>query len=145
VIRTEVSGGALVVDSKGSWSSKHGTVVHVTLPKLTAIGVDGSGDVRLSGFSGDKLGVKIEGSGDVVGAGHVQNLHVVIEGSGDADLEKLDADDVQVRIDGSGDASVTAEKTLDITIHGSGDVTWRGNAPQANSQVYGSGDIVKKE
>jgi len=145
VIRTEVSGGALVVDSKGSWSSKHGTVVHVTLPKLTAIGVDGSGDVRLSGFSGDKLGVKIEGSGDVVGNGHVQNLHVVIEGSGDADLEKLDADDVQVRIDGSGDASVTAEKTLDITIHGSGDVTWRGNAPQANSQVYGSGDIVKKE
>ncbi len=45
VIRTQVSGGALVVDSKGSWSSKHGPVVHITLLKLTAIGIDGSGDV----------------------------------------------------------------------------------------------------
>jgi len=144
VIRTRVSGDALVVDTKGNWSSQHDTVVHITLPRLTALGIQGSGDVKLGGFSGEKLGVKIEGSGDLVGDGQVRDLHLVIEGSGDANLAKLDADNVQVRIDGSGDASVSAEKTLDITIHGSGDVTWRGNAPQANSEVYGSGDIIRK-
>ena len=144
VIRTEVAGKALVVDTKGNWSSKHGPVVHITLPKLIALGIQGSGDTRLSGYSGDKLGVKIEGSGDVVGDGQVRALHLVIEGSGDANLAKLDADEVQVRIDGSGDAAVTAEKTLDVTIHGSGDVTWQGDAPQANSQVYGSGEVRRK-
>jgi len=144
VIRTQVSGGALVVDTKGSWSSKHGPVVHITLPALMALGIQGSGDAKVSGLSGDKLGVKIEGSGDVVGEGHVENLHLVIEGSGDADMAKVDAEAVQVRIDGSGDASVSAAKTLDVTIHGSGDVTWHGDAPHVNSQVYGSGEVRRK-
>ncbi len=144
LVRTEVADGTLVVDSKGDWSSKHGPVVHITVPKLKALGIQGSGDARLSGYSGDKLGVKITGSGDVVADGQAQNLHLVIQGSGDANLSKLDSDYVQVRIDGSGDASVSADKTLDITIHGSGDVTWRGNAAQANSQVYGSGEVIHK-
>ena len=144
VIRTQVTGSALVVDTKGSWSSKHGPVVHITLPSLIALGIQGSGDAKLHDLSGDKLGVKIEGSGDVVGEGHVQSLHLVIEGSGDADMAKLDADAVQVRIDGSGDASVNAAKTLDVTIHGSGDVTWHGDAPHVNSQVYGSGEVRRK-
>lgn len=144
LVRTEVDDGTLVVDSKGGWSSKHGPVVHITVPELKALGIQGSGDARLSGYSGDKLGVKITGSGDVVADGQAQNLHLVIQGSGDANLSKLDSDYVQVRIDGSGDASVSADKSLDITIHGSGDVTWRGNATQANSQVYGSGEVIHK-
>ena len=125
VIRTQVSGGALVVDTKGSWSSKHNTIVHITVPSLTALGIQGSGDARLSGLSGDKLGVKIEGSGD-------------------ADMGKLDADEVQVRIDGSGDATVNALKSIDTTIHGSGDVTWSGDATHVLSQVYGSGEVRHK-
>ncbi len=144
VIRTEVADGVLVVDSKGNWSSRHDTVVHVTLPRLTALGIQGSGDARLSGLSGGKLGVKIEGSGDVEGSGRVQSLHLVIEGSGDAKLARLDAEDVQVRIDGSGDAAVSAAKSLDVTIHGSGDVSWHGDAPQVNSQIYGSGELIRK-
>jgi hypothetical protein len=144
VIRTEVSGGALVVDSKGSWTSHHATTVHVTLPRLTALGVQGSGDAKIHDFSGDRLGVKIQGSGDVSGTGRVQNLHVVIQGSGDADLYKLDADDVQVRVDGSGDAKVSAAKTLQATIHGSGDVIWHGDAPHVDAQVHGSGDVIRK-
>ncbi|MDB5975350.1 MAG: hypothetical protein JWR07_2110 [Nevskia sp.] len=144
VIRTQVSGGALVVDTKGSWSSKHNTVVHITVPSLTALGIQGSGDARISGLSGDKLGVKIEGSGDVVAEGHVKSLHLVIQGSGDADMGKLDADEVQVRIDGSGDATVNAVKSIDTTIHGSGDVTWSGDATHVLSQVYGSGEVRHK-
>ena len=144
VILTQVSGDALVVDTKGNWNSNHATVVHITLPRLTALGIEGSGDAKLKGLSGGKLGVKIEGSGDVEGSGRVDSLHLVIEGSGDADMGKLDADEVQVRIDGSGDAVVSSEKALDVTIHGSGDVAWHGDAPHVDSQIYGSGELTRK-
>lgn len=144
VIRTEVTAGALVVDSRGSWTSHHNILVHVTMPKLSALGIQGSGDATLHDFSGDSLGVKIHGSGDVHGAGKVQNLKVVIQGSGDADLHGLAADDVQVRIDGSGDAKVEANKTLQVTIHGSGDVIWHGDAPHVDADVHGSGDVIRR-
>ena len=144
VIRTEVDGDSLVIDSKGSWTSKHDTVVHVTLPKLLALGVQGSGDARIHDYSGDKLGVKIQGSGDVVANGQAARLHLVIQGSGDADFSKLTADEVLVRVDGSGDAKVNAAKSIEATIHGSGDVTWSGNASDVNSEVYGSGELIHK-
>jgi hypothetical protein len=145
LVRTEVSGGVLEVDSrKGNWSSHHNIVVHVTLPQLSALGISGSGDAKLSGMNGGKLGVKIVGSGDLSASGRVDELHLVIKGSGDAKLEQLAADAVLVRIDGSGDATVNAAKSIDATIHGSGDVRWHGTATDVDSQIYGSGEMVHK-
>jgi hypothetical protein len=144
LIRTEVHGDALVVDSKGSWSTRHDTVVHVTLPHLLALGIQGSGDAHISDYSGDKLGVKIQGSGDVSGSGHAEQLHLVIQGSGDADFGKLEAEEVKVRLDGSGDAKVRANKSIEATIHGSGDVSWSGDASEVNKQIYGSGELIRR-
>lgn len=144
-IRTQVHGDSLVVDSEGSWTTRHDVIVHVTLPRLLALGVQGSGDVHLGDYSGDKLGVKIQGSGDVTAAGgHTASLHLVIQGSGDADFSKLEADDVRVRVDGSGDAKVKAMKSIEATIHGSGDVTWSGDAGRVDSQIYGSGELIHR-
>jgi hypothetical protein len=142
-IRTEVHGDSLVVDSTGSWSTRHNTIVHVTLPHLLALGIQGSGDAHIADYSGDKLGVKIQGSGDVTGTGHAGTLHLVIQGSGDADLSRLDAEEVRVRLDGSGDARVKVNKTLEATIHGSGDVHWSGDGKVTSTQVYGSGEVSR--
>lgn len=144
VIRTEVRGDSLVIDSKGSWNTHHDIVVHVTLPALLALGLQGSGDVKINGYKGDKLGIKIQGSGDVAATGSAGTLHLVIQGSGDADFSRVEADAVLVRIDGSGDAKVRANKSIEATIHGSGDVTWSGDAAKVDSQIYGSGELIHK-
>lgn len=144
LVRTQVRGESLVVDSKGSWTTRHDVVVHITLPHLLALGIQGSGDAHLGDYSGDKLGVKIQGSGDVTASGgHASNLHLVIQGSGDADFSALEADDVRVRLDGSGDAKVRAMKSIEATIHGSGDVSWSGDAKPV-SQIYGSGELIHR-
>ena len=144
VIRTRVEDGILVVDTQGNWSSHHDPVVHIAVPHLKALGIDGSGDAKLIGYSGEKLGIRVRGSGDVHGDGRVDNLKIVIQGSGDVDLKNLEAKDAQVRIDGSGDASVDVSKSLDATIHGSGDVTWSGAATDVKSETYGSGELIHK-
>lgn len=143
LIRTEVKNGALVIDTEGDWSSSRDPVVHITMPSLGAIGVDGSGDATIRGLSGGALGARVRGSGDITATGSVSQLEVVIDGSGDVDCKDVHADDVMVRIDGSGDAKVDAAKALKVLINGSGDVTYSGNA-QVSSTVHGSGDLIKR-
>lgn len=143
LIHTEVKNGALVIDTEGNWSSRHDPVVHITMPSLGAIGIDGSGDAQIRGLNGGALGTRIRGSGDITATGSVGQLEVVIDGSGDVDCKDLHADDVAVRVDGSGDAKVYANKALRVVINGSGDVTYSGDA-QLTSSVHGSGDLMKK-
>jgi hypothetical protein len=143
LIHTEVKNGALVIDTEGNWTSRRDPVVHITMPSLGAIGIDGSGDATIRGLAGGALGARVRGSGDISASGSVKQLEVVLDGSGDVDCKDLHADDVAVRIDGSGDAKVDAAKTLRVVINGSGDVTYSGDA-QVTSSIHGSGDLMKK-
>lgn len=143
LIHTEVKNSTLVIDTEGNWTTRRDPVVHITMPSLGAIGIDGSGDATVRGLSGGALGARIRGSGSITASGSVGQLEVVIDGSGDVDCKDLQADDVAVRVDGSGDAKVNAAKALRVVINGSGDVTYSGD-PKLTSSVHGSGDLIKK-
>jgi hypothetical protein len=143
--------------------TRSNVLVTVVLPKLSAVGLSGSGDAKVDSFntpslaisvsgSGDvslpslntdELSVRISGSGDVRGDGKATKLNISVAGSGDVRLADLRADDVSVRIAGSGDAAVQAQKTLDVSVAGSGDVTYTGAATVKKS-VAGSGSVTKK-
>lgn len=128
---------ALVVSGSGDLMAEA-----LELPRLSAR-VQGSGDIRLTGLSVDELKLAVVGSGDIVASGRARQLAASIAGSGDIKTEALKADEVSVSIVGSGDASVQAEKSLSVNIAGSGDVVYRGNATLAKS-VAGSGEVIKR-
>ncbi len=138
-------------------------LITVVVPKLSAVSVAGSGDVRvetfstpslqlslsgsgdarLEGLTTDELGVRVSGSGDVTGKGSAAKVKISIAGSGDVRLSEMRADDVSVSIAGSGDAAVNAQKALSVSIAGSGDVSYTGDA-QVKSSVAGSGSVRRK-
>lgn len=169
-LETEVSGSGDNATLQVRW--KRGLSIHkattaqvrVTVPRLTALSASGSGDmtvepfetpslsIRVSGSSDTRLQklttgqlqIAISGSGDVDGAGSATKLRIDVSGSGDVKLRDLKSDDVQISIAGSGDASVHAEKSLEVRIAGSGDVTYTGNAATVNAKVAGSGSVNKR-
>jgi hypothetical protein len=143
MIRTEVHGHTLVIDNKGSWSAEHDPHLTITLPLLTALATEGSGNVVIKSFKGDDLALRVAGSGDIDGSGQVDHLNVVLDGSGDVRLGNLRAGQVRVRLNGSGDVSVDAERTLEAIIDGSGDIRYRGKA-EVTSKVFGSGSVEKE-
>lgn len=152
----------------GSWwggqniQTRSKVVVTVVVPKLNAVALagsgdlrvesfqtpslqvalSGSGDARLDGVTTDELGVRVSGSGDVSGRGQATKVKISIAGSGDVRLSEMRADDVSVSIAGSGDAAVHAQKALSVSIAGSGDVRYSGDA-QVKSSVAGSGSVRK--
>ena len=54
----------------------------------------------------------------------------------------LVADDVDAVLSGSGNMFVTATKSLDASIPGSGSIAYEGNPPHVTKSVTGSGAIT---
>lgn len=140
LIRTEVKGDTLVIDSEKSYSSRKGIVIRVTVPDLESARLIGSGDIDIKGLQGDHFEASVQGSGDVRVEGTVRALSATVQGSGDMHLYDLNALDADVRVVGSGDIRVQVTGNLEASIQGSGDIRYRGN-PQVKSSVQGSGDI----
>ncbi|MFT3817977.1 MAG: head GIN domain-containing protein [Rubrivivax sp.] len=108
------------------------------------LGLAGSADVRLQRLETERLAIRIAGSGDVQAAGSAAHLTLRIAGSGDAELAALVVDEASVSISGSGDAELTAQKSLAVTIAGSGDVTYGGAVTAVRSSVAGSGRVRRR-
>jgi hypothetical protein len=169
-LETEVSGSGADARLQVRWKrgasvyNASSVRVNVTVPVLTSLSAAGSGDMlvepfetprlsisisgssdtRLRQLTAGELLVSISGSGDVVGAGKAGQVKISVAGSGDVQLRELKADDVSVTIAGSGDASVHADKSLEVRIAGSGDVTYSGSAATVNARVAGSGSVNKR-
>lgn len=106
-----------------SWGGKN-VKISVTMPRLTAASVAGSGDVTVDRVQGQ--GFKAEGAG-----------------SGSLSVAQLAVDDARVSLAGSGNVRLGgATKTLTVEIAGSGDVDAAGlKATQADVSIAGSGSV----
>jgi len=158
----DVDDKTLIIDHKGSYSTRSVTLVEITVPQLEVIAIKGSGEIVVDDVDGDEfialisgsgdivlrnlqvsnLELEIDGSGDIEVDGKTQNLHAEVNGSGDIDLLKLAAKSAQVYIAGSGDIDVNASESLKAKVNGSGDIRYLGS-PVLTTKVNGSGDIVQ--
>ena len=151
-VETTIHHGRLVV------AYKRGTKHHFTAnsqlkviahsPALSAVSVNGSGDVMLRGpirtesltlhvnGSGDieahdltshRVSVNINGSGDVHLAGKAREASFDINGSGDIDTYQLHCLHVNATVNGSGDIDCYASESINASINGSGDVDCSGH------------------
>jgi hypothetical protein len=141
-VRTEVRDGTLELtfDDDGFGDSE--AVVDVSVPELTGVEVDGSGDVAADGVDADAFELRSDGSGDITLGGTVGRLGVFLDGSGDADLANLAATAATVTVGGSGDARVRADEHLDVAVDGSGDVRYYGD-PALTQHLDGSGELSR--
>jgi hypothetical protein len=101
-VHTEVRDGTLEVTFDHDGLGGSNVVVEASVPELTGVVVDGSGNVEAAGIDADALEVRSDGSGDVALAGTAGRLTVVVDGSGDADHGDPA---VTQRVDGSGELS----------------------------------------
>lgn len=139
--------------------------IYITTPKLEQVNLSGSGNIigRSKFTGGDKLGLRISGSGDITLetntpkveaeisgsgsmtlSGETQSQNIRISGVGDYKAEGLKSEKTVVRIAGSGDVRVFADVELDINIAGAGSIFYKGNAAVKQS-IAGSGEVKKIE
>jgi hypothetical protein len=149
LIQTRVEDGVLKIDGERArgFSTRKGVKVALAIKSLSAITIDGSGDIKGDTLRGTQLDIAIRGSGDVkFKTLRVDTVKSTIDGSGDIAIDAVVAKSVEGKISGSGDitfASVKCDK-LKAAIDGSGDFAAAGIADVTDIRIHGSGDVRTK-
>lgn len=141
-----VEDGRLVVKRRGrSWSvsgPNDKAVVTVTVPRLAAAAVGGSGEMTVDRVGGGDFKAAVGGSGDLrIGQAQAGALEAAVGGSGDLRFDRIEANSVKMAIGGSGtiDASGRA-RMVEAAIGGSGDIRASGlESDDAKVAIAGSG------
>ncbi|PCJ64965.1 MAG: hypothetical protein COA58_11885 [Bacteroidetes bacterium] len=159
-------GGVCKLDLNRGCYKDYKLTIEVTMPELTDVFLDGSGDFTIEDFNNintlnleisgsgsielydlsglQNINSKIDGSGDINFKriiGGIDNVKTIINGSGDYNGFGLQADNVITRISGSGTSEVNASTTLNATIEGSGNILYKGT-PTISKSITGSGSLI---
>ena len=138
--------------------------IDISVPELSLISSFGSGEIivhnplttnelQLDIFGSGSIGIqqlstifvnsRIKGSGQITIDGFANVQHVNISGSGNYDASDLLSEEAGLTIFGSGDCNVMATNLLEVSIHGSGNVYYKGDPINSKFSVFGSGKIVQ--
>jgi hypothetical protein len=141
-----------------------GPHVMVTVPKLEAAKLDGSGtlsveieqpelpfDLYLDGsgsarFRGHTaaLGGYLGGSGELRLSGETSDVTLELSGSGDIDATHLQAESGRIELSGSGEISANVSESVSVSLSGSGEIELFGGAHVDEYRHDGSGDFVER-
>jgi hypothetical protein len=162
-VETMQQDGTLHIATTGMlFHHKRPLQVEAVLPSLQSIEIRGSGDSSVSGFSGERLNITVNGSGGLSFSGRYRHLTAAVHGNGGLDLKSGSSEDVNLALYGSGsinisgtcdaltteltgsgtiDAQHMASNTVSVAVKGSGntEVFARGAAAV---EVAGSGDVT---
>ncbi|MBL7952949.1 MAG: DUF2807 domain-containing protein [Flavobacteriales bacterium] len=158
---TDVKGGVWEIGTKKCYNTDKPFIVHITMPMVDFVSVQGSGDVKtVNAFTAPKLTVEVQGSGEVdlgIDAKHIDaivqgsgdidlhgtcgDLNVTVQGSGDIDASDLEATNAEASVQGSGDIGLTVTGKLTANIGGSGNINYTGSPTQVNKHIAGSGEV----
>jgi Putative auto-transporter adhesin, head GIN domain len=161
MIITRVSGNELRIETEGCWQSSEVTEVIVFASSLETIQTSGSGsliceavqasdEVKLiNSGSGDiqfiaesqDVSVEQSGSGEVRITGNANKLEVDSSGSGDIEAAECMNNDLEVNLSGSGNVTAYATASAEMTLTGSGNISYLGNPSNIQTKDNGSGEI----
>lgn len=143
-----------------NWGGHDGARIQVTMPRIDAASLAGSGEMRIDAVRGDHfagaaagsgsmkigtLGVKssrfeVAGSGEVHASGTSDRLDLSVAGSGDVDLSGVKAREANVEVAGSGSVRADIDGPAKVSVVGSGDVVL-GDHARCTTSKFGSGTV----
>ena len=142
-VTTDVRSGNLVIaNTPGSLTTKSPMSVEVNVPTLNALRLTGSGNLVVNGIQTESLKATLPGNGTLTGSGTATRLDVTVGGSGTVDFTRVVANDVRAVVSGAGSIFITATKSLDASVSGSGAILYAGNPQDVTKSVTGNGAIT---
>jgi hypothetical protein len=126
-VDTTVDGGTLHIGPRGILL-RHRQPIEVTLvlPTLEHLSISGSGQHNVSGFSGERIEMNVDGSAGLRFNGRYREIEAGLHGSGDADITGGNAERVVADVKGTGHMTlVGGARELHAEIAGAGELDGR--------------------
>ena len=129
-VKTDQNGDSLRIDNdEASWkfsNEKHEVRVELTLPNLSEFTSEGVGTTEVSGFTGEKITLALDGAGSVKVNSNYKNINSRLGGVGSMTLNA-----------GSSDV-------VDLNMRGAGSITINGNSRTLRAKLGGVGSLDAK-
>lgn len=160
-----VENGELIIrprDGIGwNWPGFDSTTIHVTMPQLTGVSLNGSGDISIDRVKGDRFSAVIEGfagsvlidglevdqaeftingPGEIVAAGTARATRMTINGPGEIQAGELRSQTAAITVNGPGDVELAVEQEADVSVRGPGEVDIDGPA-RCSISTSGPGSV----
>jgi hypothetical protein len=118
--------------------------VTLVLPSIEDISVRGSGDSTINGFSGERIDLTLNGSGNVKFNGRFKEVAASLHGSGELEMNGGSSDKVEVEVLGTGKMTVVGSaRQFKAEQAGVGEINARHlDAEDVSLQLMGSGDAA---
>jgi hypothetical protein len=144
LIRTQVKGNTLVIDTRKNISPRKEIRVYITTPNLESIECSGANSIVAEGINTEAFDVDLSGAGNIDLYGTANKFRAEISGAGSIDAKKLKANNVVISVSGAASADVYANEYLDASVSGVGSIDYYGDPKKTNTNVSGVGSITRK-
>jgi hypothetical protein len=161
-----VENGELIIRPRNGVGSNFdeldSTMLYVTLPKLTRMHMNGSGEISLGQIAGDKFEAVIEGfpgemrieglqvdeaeftisgvGGSITAAGTAGATRVTINGIGEVQAGELQSQRAAVTVNGPGEVELAVQDEANVSVQGPGEVDIDGPA-RCTVSTSGNGTV----
>ncbi len=144
-IVTTVEQGRLMIGVKPPYQLKPSQPIQLTikLPQLDVVELNGKIAFSAKKLKGDHLRFQSHGEDLASLSGKVDQVAYLLDGRSELNAANLMADNVNIKITGRAKASVQVDKKLEVFIKGEGRVTYFGQPPIINQEIYDGGQLVK--
>jgi hypothetical protein len=119
--------------------------LEITLPAeaMHRLTLAGATRATIVGLAQPELELRVAGSGQVEGAGTVDQVTVTVAGSGNVRFANVSMKTLNAHLSGSGSVEAAPTDLANIRISGSGDVRLRSHPTTLRSKISGSGRIIQ--
>lgn len=144
---TEVRDGKLHLHYDDDINVKNDNIqIHITMPTFDDLELSGSCSINAAGNfdNTNELEISTSGNGNI----NIEDISVnayEVNSSGNSNISTLGvkAKTADVEISGSSTVTLSVQDKLDVHISGSGKVCYKGEPAEINTDISGSGNVIK--
>ena len=141
LIRTEVSGGALRIDSKENLRPTRGVTITISSESLEDVELTGANTFTATQLSNSHLKLGSTGASTFNVEGSVTNLLANMTGANTLHARSLRTQTTALSLTGASTADVTVADALKASLTGACSVTYSGDPKSVENSITGAGSI----
>jgi hypothetical protein len=144
LVRTEVRGGVLRIETNGRYKSRNPIIVRVSAPNIEDLDVSGASKVSLTNLSNENFAIHSSGASKIKVEGTTANLEIKTSGASKINAENLKAENVSVDASGASHATVSVSGDLKVNASGASNVSYTGTPTNFDKKTSGASNVKQK-
>jgi len=144
LIKTEVSGGVLRLETEKIISTKNAIRVRISAPNIENLNVSGASKVSLANLRNENLQIDSSGASKITVAGETENLTVDVSGASKIDAENLKSENASIDASGASKVSVFVANELKSDASGASSIIYSGSPKNLLKKTSGVSSIKEK-